>query len=118
MRESGIYGPHRAGRDRWMTLYWHAASLPTIPPKGMINYCSDKAIIHAVNILCQHIAKKVRGGETTYNNAIKGARAAHAWQYPGDPNPPHLNDHPPPLRSPTLATKQLLLPRSSSQPRT
>src|SRR5437879_4429420 len=51
MRESSIYGPQRAGSDRWMTFHWHAASLPTMAPKGMINYCSNKAIVHAVNML-------------------------------------------------------------------
>jgi hypothetical protein len=63
MRETGILGPQRAGTDRWSNLHWHAAALPTMAPRGMINYCADKGIIHAVNMLCQDIAKKLRNGE-------------------------------------------------------
>ncbi|RPB18072.1 hypothetical protein L211DRAFT_854504 [Terfezia boudieri ATCC MYA-4762] len=99
MRETGIFGPQRAGTDYWSTLYWHAAGLPTIAPRGKINYCTDKEIIHAVNILCQDVAKKVCSGETARDQAISSAEAAHASHYPRDP-PPALSDKPLDLGSP------------------
>ncbi|RPB19011.1 hypothetical protein L211DRAFT_853580 [Terfezia boudieri ATCC MYA-4762] len=68
-------------------------------PRGKINYCTDKEIIHAVNMLCQDIAKKVRSGETACDQAISSAEAAHAAHYPRDP-PPALSDKPPDLGSP------------------
>ncbi|RPB22324.1 hypothetical protein L211DRAFT_850640 [Terfezia boudieri ATCC MYA-4762] len=99
IRETGIFGPQRAGTDRWSTLHWHAAGLLTMAPRGKINYCTDKEIIHAVNMLCQDIAKKVRSGETARDQVISSAEAAHAAHYPRDP-PPALSDKPPDLGSP------------------
>ncbi|RPB20865.1 hypothetical protein L211DRAFT_852040, partial [Terfezia boudieri ATCC MYA-4762] len=99
MRETGIFGPQRASTDRWSTLHWHAASLLTMAPRGKINYCTDKEIIHTVNMLYQDIAKKVRSGETARDQAISSAEAAHAAHYPRDP-PPALSDKPPDLGSP------------------
>jgi len=86
-------------------MYWHAAGLSTIAPRGIINYCSDYAIVHAVNMLCQDITKKVRNGEAARNRAIKAAKTAHAAQYPGD-SPPALADDPPHLDNPK---KQVLV---------
>ena len=83
MREAGALGPQKAGTDRWSTLHWHAAGLPTMAPRGMINYCSDNAIVDAVNMLCQDIAKKVRNGEAARNRAIKAHKTAYAAQYRG-----------------------------------
>jgi len=76
----------------------------------MINYCSDNSIVHAVNMLCQDIAKKVRNGEAARNRAIMAAKTAHAAQYPGNP-PPALADDPPPLDNPK---KQVLVSTSSA----
>jgi len=70
MRETKMFWPQRAGTDHWSTLHHHAAGLPTMSaglptmtPRGMVNYAADKQILHAVNMLCQDIAKKVRNWE-------------------------------------------------------
>jgi len=110
MRETGALGPQKPGTDRWSTLHWHAAGLPTMTPIGMINYCLDNSIVHAVNMLCQDIAKKVHNGEAARNRAIKAAKTAHAAQNPGGP-PPALADDPPPLDNPK---KQVLVSTSSA----
>ena len=99
-------GPQKAGTERWSTLHHHAAGLATMAPRGMINYSEESEILHAVNMLCQDIAKKVRNGESARNRAIKAAVAAHAAQYPGDPSPPALADQPAPL---TSAKNQIVL---------
>jgi len=110
MREIGALGPQKAATDRWSTLPWHAAGLPTMAPRGMINYCSDNSIVHAVNKLCQDIAKKVRNGEAACNRPIKVAKTAYGAQYPGDPTLA-LADDPPPLDNPK---KQVLVLTSSA----
>jgi len=99
-------GPQEAGTERWSTLHHHAAGLGTMAPSGMINYSEESEILHAVNMLCQDIAKKVRNGELACNRAIKAAAAAHAAQYPGDLSPPALADQPAPL---TGAKNQIVL---------
>ncbi|RPB18010.1 hypothetical protein L211DRAFT_854576 [Terfezia boudieri ATCC MYA-4762] len=99
MRETGIFRLQRAGTDCWSTLHWHAAGLPTMAPREKINYCTDKEIIHTVNMLCQDIAKKVHCRETARDQAISSAEAAHAAHYSRDP-PPALSDKPPDLGSP------------------
>ncbi|RPB18588.1 hypothetical protein L211DRAFT_853967 [Terfezia boudieri ATCC MYA-4762] len=68
-------------------------------PRGKINYCTHKEIIHAVNMLCQDIAKKVCSGETVRNQAISSTEAAYAIHYPRDP-PRALSDKPLDLGSP------------------
>ena len=98
MRETAICGPQRAGTDRWSTLHWHAAGLPTMAPRGRINYYSDEAIVHWVNMLCQDSAMKVRSGENTRGQAIKATKSAHVARYPNDP-PPDLADVPEDLGS-------------------
>jgi len=74
--------------------------------RGMINYSEEGEILHAVNMLCQDIPKKVWNGESARNWAIKAAPAAHAPQYPGDSSPPSLVDQPAPL---TSAKNQIVL---------
>jgi len=110
MKETGALGLQKAGTDRWSTLHLHAAGLPTMVPRGMINCCSDNSIVNARNMLCQDIAKKVHNGEAARNRAIKAAKTAHTAQYPGDP-PPVLADYPPPLDN---AKKQVLVSTSSA----
>jgi len=55
-------------------------------PRRMINYAVDFKVLHAVNMLCQDIVKKVRNGEAAWTRAIKAARTVHAASYPGDPS--------------------------------
>ena len=110
MGETGVLGPQKAGTDRWLTLHWHAAGLPTMALRGMIDYCSDNSIVLAVKLLCQDIAKKICNGEAARNGAIKAAKTAHAAQYPGDP-PSALVDDPLHLANPK---KQVLVLTSST----
>jgi len=94
MTETEILGPQKAGMDHWFILPHDAAGLAIMAPRGMINYVADKTILHAVNILCQDIVKKVRNGKAAWTRAIKAARTAYAAQHPGDPSPPALADNP------------------------
>jgi len=63
MRETEALGPQKAGTDRLSTLHWHAAGLPTMVPRGMINYGSDNSIVPAGNKLCQD---NCHGGSINY----------------------------------------------------
>jgi len=103
--ESEVLEPQKAGMDRWSILHHHAAGLPIIAPRGMINYAADSKVLHVVNMLCQDIAKKVRNGEAARTRARKAARTAHAASYPEDPSPPALAEDAPPLH----LTKQIVL---------
>jgi len=105
IRETEVLGPQKAGTDCWSILHHHTAGLPTIASCGMINYAADSKVLHAVNILCQDIAKKVRNGEAAQTRAIKAARTTHAASYLGDPSPPALAEDPPSLHP----TKQIVL---------
>ena len=105
IRETEVLGPQKASTDRWSILHHHTAGLPTMAPRRMINYAADSKVLHAVNILCQDITKKVRNGEAAQTRAIKAARTAHAASYPGDPSPPALVEDPPPLHP----AKQIVL---------
>jgi len=78
--------------------------------RDMINYCLDNFIIHAINMLCQHIVKKVCNGEAARNQAIKVAKTANAALYPCD-TPLAVADDPPPLDNPK---KQVLVLRWSA----
>ncbi|RPB18503.1 hypothetical protein L211DRAFT_854067 [Terfezia boudieri ATCC MYA-4762] len=90
MKQDGIYGPQRAGTDAWTTFLKQAAALPTMAPIGQINYLTDKSLSHAVNILAQDIAKKVRSAAIIRDKAVKAARKTHAAKYPDDPSLPIL----------------------------
>jgi len=85
MRETEILGPQKAGTDCRSILHHHTAGLPTIAPRGMINYAADKTILHAANMLCQNIARKVRNRKAARTRAIKAARTALADDPPLQP---------------------------------
>ncbi|KAF8425999.1 hypothetical protein EV426DRAFT_594682 [Tirmania nivea] len=134
IKETGVYGPQKSGTDTWSTFCWHAAGLPTMAPSGQLKYCSDKRVLQSVNQLCQDIAKKVRTGNTSRDQAVQQAHAAHAAQYPDDSSPPALTSQPPalpnhppthtsqpstsnrPISLPGRDTKKRVLDASSSQP--
>ncbi|RPB18893.1 hypothetical protein L211DRAFT_853707 [Terfezia boudieri ATCC MYA-4762] len=116
IKQSGIYGPQRAGTDTWTTFLKHTTALPTMAPIGQINYLTDKSISQAVNILAQDIAKKVRSGAVVRDKAVKAAREAHAAKYPDDLSPPTLEQLLLPLPTAPMDTNTMILDTSSGNP--
>ncbi|RPB18170.1 hypothetical protein L211DRAFT_854386 [Terfezia boudieri ATCC MYA-4762] len=116
MKQSGIYGPQRAGMDAWTTFLKHAAALPTIASIGQINYLTDKSISQAVNILAQDITKKVRSGAVIRDKVVQAVREVHVTKYPDDPSPLTLGQLLPPLPTALMDTNTMILDTLSGNP--
>ncbi|KAF8464821.1 hypothetical protein BDZ91DRAFT_795296 [Kalaharituber pfeilii] len=77
LRDQKIVGRQAAGAIRWADFCQWAAHRSTFAPLGQQKYATNNDIKHAVNLLCQDIAKKLRESERTRDQLAIDAAAAY-----------------------------------------